>query len=99
MDNIIGKILALSDALQAGKQLANPVKGKKVQIAAPYFATLVGVVVTLTCGDCISAPDQDTISLGLATLWSALLNNWEWLAGALINHGLTVATTTKLGVK
>jgi hypothetical protein len=87
MPSIFEKIFAASDALQAGKSLKNPAAWKKVQILSPVFLTIIGAAVKVTCGDCISLPDQATIALGLATLAVA------------INTYLSIATTDKLGFK
>ncbi len=88
MANIFEKLFAASDALQAGKQLKNPVMWKKLQIVVPYIVVIIGAVVKVTCGDCLSEIQIKDVAEGIGIL-----------GGLAANHYVTVATTTKLGVK
>lgn len=82
------KLFAAIEALNAGKSLANSTIWKRGHIAFPYIVTIVTFLSAIGCGSCITAPDIDTLSLGI-----------EVLGGAIVNHLLIVATTKKLGIR
>jgi hypothetical protein len=84
------KIADLFRVYRAGMSLATVVKGKQIQIAAGYIAALLTALVGLAkaFGVDLVLTDAQIMELSGAVV----------TVFGLFNHGLTVATTTKVGL-
>jgi hypothetical protein len=84
--NIIAKLFAASDALQAGKSLQDSTKWKRRELLVVPFTIILSTIFKFMDLD-IDETTVNLISSGLAAL-------------AVIIHGyFTVATTDKIGFK
>lgn len=86
MANVIQKISAAIDALQAGKELANSSKWKKVEVVTPLVTLILSAIPFFVPLD-LTMMQIHELAFGIATI------------GVTVMSYFATATTSKIGVK
>jgi hypothetical protein len=87
---MFSKLADLFRVYRAGMSLATVVKGKQIQIAGGYIAALLTALVALAKTFGVDLPLTDVQIMQLS---GAVVTIW-----GVCSHGITVATSTKVGL-